>query len=132
MTQMARRTVSSAVLLAVVAVGVVLAFLPITAERGEPRQIHIVLRSMAFYVDAETAPNPPIRVRPGESITLVVRNDDAGITHDFAVHAWGVSTERLPGGASARLAFTVPDEARSTEYVCNPHSEMMRGIVVVD
>lgn len=133
MTQRARRTLGSAVLIAAVAVAVVAAFLPLTAERGEPREIGVVIRNMAFYLEGHDEPNPAIHVGRGETIALLVRNDDAGITHDFAVHAWGVSTGRLGGGSSERVVFTVPDAVRSSvEYVCNPHAEMMLGTFVID
>lgn len=108
------------------------ALLPIAANRGEPREIEIEIRDMAFHLAGESAPNPEIRVAAGEEIIFVVRNDDSGIVHDFSVPAWERSTRRLRTGESDRLVFRAPRQKGTTPYFCTPHSAMMRGTLVVE
>ena len=77
-------------------------------------------------------PNPEIRVAPGEEIVFVVRNGDSGIVHDFSVPAWDGSTRRLRTGESDRIVFTAPRQKGTALYLCRPHSELMRGTLIVE
>ena len=118
------------------AVGVA-ALLPIVAaSRGgdpAPRELRIVAKDMTFYVDGEQTANPTLRFKAGEHIRLVLRNEDAGMTHDFVIKEWDVATETLTDkGAEDTVVFRVPKQRASTAYQCSPHSEMMRGSVRVD
>jgi Flp pilus assembly protein CpaB len=118
------------------AVGVA-ALLPIVAaSRGgdpAPRELRIVAKDMTFYVDGEQTANPTLRFKAGEHIRLVLRNEDAGMTHDFVIKEWDVATETLTDkGAEDTIVFRVPEQRASTAYQCSPHSEMMRGSVRVD
>jgi plastocyanin len=110
-------------------------FLPVMAERadrGASRTILLVARDMAFFVDGVGEPNPDIHVRPGEQITLTLRNEDAGMTHDVAISGWNASTRELRGTGTDRITVTVPAKKGTTEYVCRPHSLVMRGSFVID
>ena len=121
------------VALAVMVTIAVAFLLPVTAERKTaPRQISLVTRNMAFYVDGDPAPNPVLRVKRGEEIIITVRNEDEGMTHDLAINAWGASTKALAGTSSDRLTLTVPSKAGAVDYVCRPHSAMMRGVLIVE
>ena len=109
--------------------------LPVMAERadrGASRTILLVARDMAFYVDGIGEPNPDIHVKPGEQITLTLRNEDAGMTHDLAISRWNASTRELRGAGTDRITVTVPAKKGTTEYVCRPHSVVMRGSIVVE
>ena len=132
MTRLARNATRSAVLAAAVVVGIGAALLPLTAERGEPREIEVVIRGIAFYLDGASAANPVIRVAPGESIALTIRNEETGILHNFAVPDWAAATPRLRAGESHRIILTAPREKGATTYVCTPHAEMMRGTLLVE
>ena len=75
------RTVLIAV--AFVAVGL-MALMPVVANpRTGPREIVLVARDMAFYLEGSDAPNPTIVVKPCEEVRVIVRNQDPGITHAF-------------------------------------------------
>jgi plastocyanin len=109
--------------------------LPVMAERadgGASRTILLVARDMAFYVDGVGEPNPNIRVKPGEKITLTLRNEDAGMTHDLAISGWNASTRELRGSGMDRITVTVPAKKGTTEYVCRPHSAVMRGSFLIE
>src|SRR5687767_300183 len=54
------------------------------------REIHIVARDMTFYVDGRPEANPALRVRRGEHVRVVFRNEDAGMKHDFVIPDWDV------------------------------------------
>ena len=121
------------VALAVVVTIAVAFLLPVMAERKTaPREISLVARDMAFYVDGEPTANPVLRVKRGEEIVITVRNEDEGMTHDLAIKAWGASTRALTGTTSDRLTLTVPSKSGTVDYVCRPHSAMMRGVLVVE
>lgn len=122
--------------LAAVAAGC-LTLLPLVgaSRAAEPalREVKIVARDMAFYVDGQPYPNPTLRFKAGERVRLVLRNEDAGMTHDFVIKAWKVATKSIAQrGAEEAVVFRVPDDRSTAGYQCTPHSEMMRGGIQVD
>jgi plastocyanin len=113
--------------------------LPIVAafsDRSSPspvREIRLVAKDMAFYLEGQSAPNPTLRVRPGEHIRLILRNQTPGMSHDLVITTWQIRTPLLARrGDEAVVSFRVPDRAGSSTYHCSPHSEMMRGRIVVE
>ena len=125
-------TTRAALIAAVFAVVGVVALMPVIANpRIEPREIVLVARDMAFYVDGSGVPNPTIAVRRGEDIRLVVRNDDPGITHGFALTAADASLDEIRAGSSASVVFHAPTELGRFDYLCPPHAQMMRGTILV-
>lgn len=127
------------VLLLVAVVGV-LALVPRLAgdvlkgagDQSSVREIHVVVRGMTFYVAGQAAPNPTLYARPGERLRIVLRNTDVGMSHDFAIRSWHVSTQLLKGKGEDSIEFTVPDTRGSHLYSCSPHAEMMGGTIVVN
>lgn len=129
------------VLVAAAAIGVG-ALLPLGADSvwpGEvahsanaPREIVLVARDMSFYLDGAGAENPTLRLKAGEDIRLVLRNEEPGVTHDVVVSAWKVATRRLQARERDAVVFRVPDVPGRYEYLCNPHASMMRGIIEVE
>lgn len=117
---------------------IVTALLPIVASsRGIrtplPREIRMVVRDMTFYVEGQNAPNPTLRLRAGERIRLVLRNEDPGMSHDFAVSSWKVMTPLLNApGAEAVVVFGVPEQRGTYIYSCTPHAKIMRGDIQVE
>ena len=97
------------------------------------REIRLVAKDMAFYLESDLhTPNPTIAVRAGERVRLTLRNDDRGMTHDFAFAAVGAALDPVTWNQSAVVTFDVPARAGSYEYVCRPHQLMMRGVIRVD
>ena len=99
---------------------------------GVAREIHVVARDMTFYVDGRAEANPVLRVRRGEHVRIVLRNEDAGMKHDFAIPEWDVESKTLSGKGETSIAFRVPGHATSGLYFCTPHSSMMRGTIAVE
>jgi plastocyanin len=109
--------------------------LPMVASSSDagPREIGIVVRDMAFYVDNGGEPNPVIALRPGEHVRLRLRNEDAGMRHDFTIKAWTVATRTLDDrGEEDIVEFTVPETRGTQTYQCTPHAKMMTGTVRVE
>ena len=117
---------------------IVAALLPIVASSRRtgtpsPREIRIVVRDMTFYVEGQDEPNPTLRVGAGEQIRLVLRNEDRGMSHDFAVSSWQVMTPLLNApGAEAVVEFRVPQRRGSYTYGCKPHATIMQGTIQVE
>ena len=128
------RAMAAGSIIAVIALAATL--LPMVASSGveTPRDIRIVVRDMAFYVDGGSEPNPPIALRAGEQVRVHLRNEDAGMRHDFAIKGWTVSTRMLgERGEEDAVVFRVPHERGSTAtYLCTPHSKMMSGTIRVE
>jgi heme/copper-type cytochrome/quinol oxidase subunit 2 len=95
------------------------------------RKVVVVARDMSFRLPGQAAENPVIRVEKGETIQLVLQNDDDGIKHDLAVPEWGVSVDELPSGTSSVVSVRVPDKPGRVEYICKRHGVMMKGIIEV-
>ena len=95
--------------------------------------MRLVVRDMTFHVEGENEPNPTLRFRAGEQIRLVLRNEDSGMSHDFAVNSWRVMTPLLTArGAEAVVVFRVPQRRGTYTYDCTPHSTIMRGDIHVE
>ena len=50
------------------------------------------------------AANPTLRLRAGETVRLVLRNEDRGMKHDFTVPAWNAATPLIPVQREAEVA----------------------------
>ena len=121
------------VVASVVAVVGIFALLPLVAKpRTEARELVLVAKGMTFYVDGELEPNPTIHVKRGQEIRLVFRNEEPGITHDFAVPDLRVAVRPLRGDGSRKLKFRAPAQPGIYRYLCNPHAEMMTGTIEVE
>jgi plastocyanin len=109
----------------------------VVASRGtatsSPREIRMFVKDMTFYIEGQSEPNPTLRVHAGEQIRLVLRNQDAGMSHDFTVSSWQVTTPIATGrNAEAVVVFRAPQRRGTYTYNCMPHAEMMRGIIQVE
>ena len=125
------RHISTKVVATVAGCLLLAALLP-AVTRTPTREVALVVKGMAFYLESDlTTPNPTIEVKAGERVRVVVRNQDRGLTHDFAVPAIGAVTNDIPWNQSDELVFDVPDEPGIYEYVCQPHRLMMRGTIRV-
>lgn len=120
---------------AVIVVAFAAAVLPMLAVSTSetPRDINIVVRDMAFYVDNGVEANPVITLRAGERVRVRLRNEDAGMRHDFTIKAWTVATRPLGDrGEEDVVEFTVPETRGTQTYQCTPHAKMMTGTVRVE
>lgn len=100
----------------------------ISAARTPPREIVLVARDMAFYIDGSETPNPTLRLQPGETVRLTLINRDRGMRHDLAVDELGVGTAVLPGdGSSATIRLRAPQRRGAYDYLCRLHVQTMRG-----
>lgn len=96
------------------------------------REIHLVARDMAFYVDGNPDPNPVVRLRRGEEVRIVFQNADAGIRHDFSIPEWGIGTKLVTGGSDAAVIVRAPSRPSTGVYRCTPHAAMMSGTIAVE
>ena len=96
------------------------------------REITLVTRGMAFYIEGDAStPNPTIAVKAGERVRIVLRNQDRGMTHDFAVPAVAAAADAIRWNQSSDVTFDVPDTPGTYLYECRPHRPMMRGVLRV-
>ena len=126
-----RGAMTAVLTLAVGAVSLLL-LLPLAAStRTAVRDITLVARDMAFYLDGGSEPNPTIQVRTGETVQLTVLNRDPGLKHNLTIEALGLDMPHLETDASMRVRLRAPSRPGRLPYVCAPHSEMMRGVIEV-
>ena len=120
------RTVAAAAVLMVF-----VALLPVLTH--EPaREMTLVARGMAFYLENDPATaNPTLELKAGERVRVTLRNEERGMTHDFAVPAVDKGTKFLDWNESDDITFEVPTTPGTYEYVCRPHLLMMRGTIRV-
>jgi plastocyanin len=86
---------------------------------------------MAFHVDGDPSPNPVVRVRPGEHVRFVLRNEATGFEHDLAIPALGLALPPTAAGEARAASIRIPATPGGFPYVCRPHAQMMRGTLVV-
>ena len=103
-----------------------------SSPEGDAREIRLVVRDMNFYVDGESQPNPTLTVRAGERVRLTLKNEDAGMRHDFAIKEWDVATRMLEDrGQQDSVTFKAPSAPGDQVYHCTPHAKLMRGTIRV-
>ena len=129
MSIMGRRVPLPVILL--IAFALVVGTLIPVMTRAQVREIHLVARGMAFYVQGSATPNPTIEVTPGERVRIVLHNEDPGISHDFASPAISAAMDAIRQGERGELTLSVPTEPGTYEYWCRPHRPMMRGLIRV-
>ena len=96
------------------------------------REVTMVAKGMAFYLESDPfTPNPTLKVKAGERLRVVLRNEDRGMTHDFAVPAVAAATNAIDWNQSGAVVFEVPATPGIYEYMCRPHALMMRGTIRV-
>jgi hypothetical protein len=103
-----------------------------SSNAGGVREIHLVARDMAFYLDGQGEPNPTLVLRRGEHVRVLLKNLDAGMSHDFGVRAWNKGTGVINGLGDAAFELRAPKAAGAETYACTPHGEMMRGTIRVE
>jgi uncharacterized cupredoxin-like copper-binding protein len=125
------RRVSGKAVAGVAMLMIVAALLPVMTM-APTRDITLVTRDMAFYLVGDlSTPNPVIEVKAGERVRVVLRNEERGMTHDFAVPAVRSAIDGLRWNEQGEVTFEVPDAPGTYEYVCRPHLLMMKGIIKV-
>ena len=118
--------------LSAAAVGIA-AMIPIMGLTGESeRDLRIVVIDRAFYLDGRTDANPTLTLRAGERVRLVLRNNDDGMKHDFAIRAWGVAVPPIDSRGERAITFRVPGSRGAAVYNCTPHPVSMRGTITVE
>jgi plastocyanin len=118
-----------AIVVGVVVVGALLA----AVSRTPAREITLVARGMAFFLENDPGtPNPTLRVKAGERVRIVLRNEDRGFVHDFAVPAVETAVDRINWNEASAATFEMPSAPGTYEYVCQPHRLMMSGTLIVE
>ena len=123
---------AKALAVAIAAGAVVFGAIALSARGDGPREIRLVVRDMNFYLDGQNEANPALRLRAGETVRLVLRNDDPGMKHDFAIPGWKTATRKIESGEEASVTFRVPDAASSQSYTCRPHASIMQGTILIE
>ena len=125
-----RGRIATAVVLGLLSVSLVGLVTP--AADPVSREITLVARDMAFYLLEQTqaGPNPTLQLKVGEWVRIVLRNQDPGIVHGFAIKPWNVSMTSRHDEAVSMLV-RAPRGPGRYEYVCTPHSTMMAGVIEV-
>ena len=125
-------TRQSAKLIGTAVVVMLLGAFAFALTRPAPRDITLVVRGMAFYLeDGDGLPNPTIQLNAGERVRITLRNEERGIRHDFAVPSMQEAVEPIGWNEAAAVTFVVPDTPGSYDYWCRPHMLMMRGKIIV-
>ena len=100
--------------------------------KGSAREVVLVASDMTFRLESDpSTPNPVITVSAGETVGIVLKNRDRGMTHDFAVPAIGAEMDALGTDEQEDITFDAPAKPGTYEYVCRPHKLMMKGILRV-
>jgi plastocyanin len=123
--------VSRKVIAAMAGVIMLAALLPALSNTPR-RDVVLVAKGMAFYLENDLkTPNPTIEVKAGERVRVVVRNQDPGMTHDFAVPILGAVMKEITWNQTGQVVFNAPEKRGTYEYVCQPHRLMMKGTIRV-
>jgi plastocyanin len=123
----------SAKLIAIVVASVVVGAIVAAVSRAPAREITLVAKGMAFYLESDPGtPNPTIRVKAGERVRIVLRNEDRGFNHDFALPAIDTAVDQINWNETSAANFDMPGRPGTYEYICRPHRLMMSGTLIVE
>jgi plastocyanin len=123
--------ISARAIAAMAVMMLVIALLPALSSTPA-REITLVVKGMAFYLEDDvTTPNPTIDIKAGERVRIVIKNQDRGLTHDFAFPAAEAVSKELTWNQTGQVSFTAPKTPGTFEYYCQPHRLMMKGIIRV-
>jgi plastocyanin len=118
--------------IAAMAAVMILAVLAPALSKTPSREITLVAKGMAFYLESDlTTPNPTLEIKAGERVRITLRNQDRGITHDLAVPALRKAVDQLTWNESDDVTFSAPRQPGTYQYECQPHRLMMRGTIRV-
>lgn len=125
------RAIAAVAALAVLLGG--LAALAVVRNATPDREITLVAKDMRFYLRGSDVPNPTLRLRAGETVLLVLVNEERGMLHDVAVPDLRFALEAIQGGDGARASglLEAPSRPGRHEYVCTLHALTMKGTVEV-
>lgn len=126
------RAITTGAIVALIAIVATILPMLASSELDKRRDVHLVIRDMAFYLDGKGEPNPTLQFRRGERVRLLLRSEDAGMDHDFVVKNWKVATKVVHGRGEQAVNIKVPRRAGSATYYCTPHSEKMRGTILIE
>lgn len=94
------------------------------------RELTLVAKDMAYYLDGKGEPNPTLELLSGQRIRLTFINRDKGILHDLVLPELGLASEKISYGQATALQFKLK-EPGWFEYLCSLHPVMMRGKLAV-
>ena len=120
------------VVIAGVAAAALLPIIGSSFEAEHVREVRLVVRDMTYYLEDQDQPNPTLKLRAGERVKLLLRNEDEGMQHDFRVRAWEVGTGIIDGKGADSVIFRVPELRGSHVYSCTPHPSSMRGVIEIE
>jgi plastocyanin len=103
-----------------------------STTQGQSITINLTAKNIAFDTRQITVP-------AGAAVTVIFKNEDAGISHNFSVY------QNLPGGQTKAVFvgntitgpntityhFTAPPAGNSYFFECNVHPTMMNGTFTV-
>ena len=94
---------------------------------GRTVEIALVAKDLKF-----NGTNPPLEIRRGDSLRLVVRNaEPAGIAHDVIISGpGGLRSKPIAPGETQVLSFK-PSQAGVYHYSCSLHPGLMDGRLIV-
>jgi len=95
------------------------------------REFVLFARDMAYFLPGDPRPNPTLVVERGQTVRVVLLNQDSGMDHDFAVPALDAASPLIAGPGEAVVTFRAPSEPGEHEYLCTVHAVVMRGVIAV-
>jgi plastocyanin len=95
------------------------------------RRLVLVARDMAYFLPGDPRPNPTLVVDRGETVRVVLLNQDSGMAHDLAIPALDAASALIDGPGEAVVTFRAPSEPGDHEYLCTLHAVVMRGVIAV-
>ena len=118
--------------IAAMAVLMILVVLAPALSKTPTRDIRLVVKDMAFYLESDLkTPNPTLDIKAGERVRIILRNQDRGLTHDFAIPSLTQAVDQIDWNESDDVVFSAPARPGTYPYECQPHRLMMRGTIRV-
>jgi hypothetical protein len=126
------RALTAGAIVAVIAIAATLLPMVASNDPDKRREVRLVIRDMAFYLDGKGEPNPTLLFPRGEHVRQTVTSADAGKEHDIVIKNWKVATKLINGRGEDAMNFRIPRRTGTETYLCTPHSAKMRGTLLIE
>jgi len=90
-----------------------------STSSGTIHEVNIVIDSMEFEADTNA-----LFVEEGDTIRLIIHNEDAGMTHTFEVEELGLRINNIHYNEVVSVNVRVDDLSDQLRYTCRLHSLM--------
>jgi len=96
-----------------------------STDSGTIHEVNIIIEHMAFTPDTET-----LSIKEGDTIRLIIHNEDVGMTHAFEIEELNIRMRNIHYSETVSVDIDVDDLSDQLDYACQNHF-LMEGTILL-